>query len=171
MVMPSQTVSYLVTIPLTILLVFTLFIIPLNNLTIMSNDSERKMVGYGMRQIQNYMDVKITSVVGTTVTINITNLGVDTIWLDTLRGYEKTSVVISYVSQSGWVTQKLQYTMIEVGVVNTGELFDPNTHTWISPGEYAIISVTLPSNPIPNTPLQVSVFSDLGVIGSDSITV
>lgn len=165
--MASQTISYMITIPLVVALVYMLFMNPLSRLFVTSVSIESGLSDYTSHQIESYLDVTIIGVVGNSVSINVTNDGAETVWLNSIKGYGKTTVVVAYMGQTGWVSYELPFTIVEVGVVNTGQLYDPNTHVWISPGEYAILDVRLPQPPLPNNSLQVCVFTEDGVSGSD----
>lgn len=118
--------------------------------------------------LQTTLSLKILNVSGQNVYVEVVNKGSEAIYLNNLRGFRKGSITVSYTYSGRHVSELIEdYSIAEVGVVNTGETFDTNTHKWIDPDEYAILHFTLSNQPDSSTLVRV-VFSYVnGVYASD----
>ena len=163
----ESTVSYVV-IYLMFLIIFSTLFIPLGYLLYTHASEAEALCKNSVDRLKTKLSLRILNVSGDVVYVEVVNNGSETVYLNYLRGFRKGSIAVSYMYSGRHVSELVEdYNITEVGVVNTGEEFDPNIHRWISPGEYAVLRITLSNSPDSDTVVRV-VFSYMnGVYTSD----
>jgi len=96
-------------------------------------------------KIKSRLELSISSVTNESLKILVNNLGPETIFLISGRGYNWNSIIISYRANSAWKTYLVDnYEVLEINVTDTNLSFNPSTHPFIRPGETAKIRVDIP---------------------------
>jgi len=96
------------------------------------------------------LELSIVSINGSDGTVNLTlrNTGSKTIFLPRAglqnQGLIRNDVIVAYnTSTVTWTSQLVDYEVLEVRVVNTGVVIDPESHPYLNPGEEALIRISV----------------------------
>ncbi|MHA1632566.1 MAG: hypothetical protein ACTSXC_07165 [Candidatus Freyarchaeota archaeon] len=96
-------------------------------------------------KVKSRLELSILSVTNNSVEILVNNLGPETVFLVSEGGYNWSSIIISYRSNSAWKTYLVDnYEVLEINVTSTDLSFDPSTHPFVNPGETARIRADMP---------------------------
>jgi archaellum component FlaF (FlaF/FlaG flagellin family) len=92
------------------------------------------------------IQLKVEAVNATSCNITVMNTGSKTIFLRSQNGFQWNTILISYSNNSHWLSYVIEeYEVLEVKVSETNFTFSPSSHSFISPGEEALISFSIPS--------------------------
>jgi len=71
------------------------------------------------------------------------NVGSKTVFLEN-NGVLRNDVIVAYNSSTvGWISQTVNYTVLEVRIANADVAFNSSLHPYLSPGEEALIQITV----------------------------
>ncbi|RLG75527.1 MAG: hypothetical protein DRO12_05395 [Thermoprotei archaeon] len=93
------------------------------------------------------LELNIASIDVSSGMVNLTlrNTGSKTIFLRN-QGSIRNDVIVAYnASAAAWVSQLVDYQVLEVRIVNTDVTFDPLVHPYLNPGEEALIQIQVNS--------------------------
>jgi len=100
------------------------------------------------------LQLKVEAVNATSCNVTIENTGCKTIFLRSQNGFEWNTIILSYGNTSQWQSYPIEeYEVSEVKVSGTNYTFDPDSHSFVNPGERARISFSVPSG-APEIPVQ-----------------
>jgi archaellum component FlaF (FlaF/FlaG flagellin family) len=98
--------------------------------------------------------LKIETVNATSCNVTLRNLGCKAIFLRDQNGFKWNTILCSYGNSSQWQSYMIEtYEALEVKVTGTNHTFNPQIHSFINPGEEALITFNLP-NDAPEIPSQ-----------------
>ena len=89
------------------------------------------------------LTLNITSIDVSDGKMNLTlrNVGSKTVFLEN-NGVLRNDVIVAYNSSTvGWISQTVNYTVLEVRIANADVAFNSSLHPYLSPGEEALIQV------------------------------
>jgi archaellum component FlaF (FlaF/FlaG flagellin family) len=98
------------------------------------------------------VDLEVNTIDDRSVNITVENIGSKTIFLKSQNGFQWNTVVVSYANNSQWRSYNIEdYTISEISASGTNTTFDTTSHSFVNPGEEAIILFTVPED-APNIP-------------------
>jgi len=131
------------------LIAFTISASMLLQTMIMQAQSLTQMMGsYAAEEadrLEVTLELDITSINASNGMVNLTlrNTGSKTIFLQN-QGSIRNDVIVAYKnSTTTWTSQLVGYEVLEVRVVNTGVVIDPESHPYLNPGEEALIRISV----------------------------
>jgi len=75
--------------------------------------------------------------------LTLRNVGSKTVFLEN-NGVLRNDVIVAYNSSTvGWISQTVNYTVLEVRIANADVAFNSSLHPYLSPGEEALIQITV----------------------------
>jgi len=125
-------------------------------LTVLSN-ATREYLDRERDKLDVELELKVEGINATSCNITVRNTGCKTIFLRDQNGFQWNTIVLSYESNSYWLSYMVEeYEVITVKVSETNTSFNPANHRFICPGEEALIFFRIP-NGAPEIPLQAVV--------------
>lgn len=98
------------------------------------------------------VDLEVNSINDRSLNITVKNIGSKTIFLKIQNGFQWNTIVVSYENNSQWRSYNIEdYTVSEIRASGTDTTFDTESHSFINPGEEALILFTVPED-APNIP-------------------
>lgn len=92
------------------------------------------------------LQLDVDAINSTSCNITVKNTGCKTIFLRSQNGYQWNTILMSYQNNSHWRSYPIeQYKVLEVKVSETNCSFNPGSHSFINPGEEALISFSVPA--------------------------
>jgi len=126
----------------------------------------KKYVNLEKMKLDVKLELQINYVNESACNITVRNLGSRIIFFKSQRGFRWNTIVFSYWSSS-WRSYLIEnFTVLKVKVINSSVSFKPENHSFIAPGEEAIIYFKLPEDApaIPqNAVFTVAFISHYGV--------
>jgi len=126
------------------------------------SDTAKEYVNRERDKLDVRLELDIESIAARSCTTTVKNLGTKTIFLQSQKGFKWNSIMISYQTNSHWLSYIIEdYTVLDVKVIDTTVSFNPASHSFINPGEEARISFDLPEEApaIPNKATVIIVFA------------
>lgn len=100
------------------------------------------------------LSLTVDSVNATSCNITVRNIGAKVIFLENQTGFKWNTIILSYLSDSAWRSYPIEeYEIVEVRVSGTDYTFNPDSHSFINPGEEALFTFNIPDG-APEIPLQ-----------------
>lgn len=100
------------------------------------------------------LDLTVESVTSTSCNITVKNTGCRTVFLKGQNGFQWNTILFSYGNSSEWRSYSIeQYQVLEIEVSNTSYSFNVDSHSFVNPGEEALISFSIP-NGAPEIPVE-----------------
>jgi archaellum component FlaF (FlaF/FlaG flagellin family) len=98
---------------------------------------------------QERLDVRLelenVTLNATSCNVTVRNLGSKTIFLTSQNRFQWNSMIISYEADSSWHSYLIEnYKILEVKVSGTDATFNATMHSFINPGEEALVSFSIP---------------------------
>jgi archaellum component FlaF (FlaF/FlaG flagellin family) len=110
------------------------------------SDATREYVSRERDKLDVKLGLEIQTISADSCEISVKNSGTKAIFLQSQENFQWNSIVISYQNNSNWLSYVIEnYTVLEIRILDTSPLilFDPASHSFINPGEEAIISFDL----------------------------
>lgn len=99
------------------------------------------------------LELSVEGINATSCNITVKNTGCKTIFLRSQNGFQWNTIILSYRNNSDWRSYIIeQYEVLEVKVSNTNCSFN-SIHSFINPGEEALISFSIPAGAL-EIPMQ-----------------
>jgi archaellum component FlaF (FlaF/FlaG flagellin family) len=93
------------------------------------------------------VELEVNSIDDRSVNITAKNVGCKTIFLKSQNGFQWNTVVISYQNNTQWRSYNIEdYTVSEIRASGTDTTFDAVSHSFVNPGEEALILFTVPED-------------------------